>query len=323
MCGPAGAVQITNPAWLDAEALLQLISSCPGLTQLCVRGPWQCGSSSTLQNSQHLLPQQLQALMLQRNSNLSQEQLLALLSSPSTALHGSSDSDLGLKQPSCMCEGPCSCASSINRHPDQLSGWCRALAAITSSSSELFEDATGSPSSLPWPTWPHLTALDLTACPKLGASLAFLAWCPSLLSLCMHSCFKVTDTVLQDFAKALHANGNTDSSSWRGDTDTPSTAASGGNQQQHAGTAAAAVAGVHAYTAVQEEADSSGTDVPPLQQLDLSYTRVRDGGMAHLVAALPRLSWLGLKGCNVGDDGLQHLLRLQHLTTLHIKHCHR
>ncbi|WIA38309.1 hypothetical protein OEZ86_001648 [Tetradesmus obliquus] len=45
--------------------------------------------------------------------------------------------------------------------------------------------------------------------------------------------------------------------------------------------------------------------------------------MAHLAAALPQLCWLGLKGCNVGDDGLLHLLQLQQLTALHIKHCHR
>jgi hypothetical protein len=136
----------------------------------------------------------------------------------------------------------------------------------------------------------------------------------------MHSCFKVTDTILQDFATALHANGNTDNN-WHDDGHTLSTARSGDSQAQRNSTTAAAVAGVHAEAGVQE-ADSSNT-VPPLQRLDLSYTRVRDGGVPHLVAALPRLSWLGLKGCNVGDDGLQHLLRLPHLTALHIKHCHR
>eukprot|EP00775_Hariotina_reticulata_P004119 gene4119-4365_t len=45
--------------------------------------------------------------------------------------------------------------------------------------------------------------------------------------------------------------------------------------------------------------------------------------MKHLAAALPGLQCLSLKGCNVGDDGLVHLLQLQGLTALNIKHCHR
>jgi hypothetical protein len=45
--------------------------------------------------------------------------------------------------------------------------------------------------------------------------------------------------------------------------------------------------------------------------------------MTHLAAALPELRWLGLQGCNVGDDGLMQLLQLQQLMCLHIKHCHR
>jgi hypothetical protein len=73
--------------------------------------------------------------------------------------------------------------------------------------------------------------------------------------------------------------------------------------------------------------DSSAGDAdaeqPPLEQLDLSYTRVTDPGMPHLAATLPALRWLGLKGCNVSDDGLAQLLQLRHVTALQIKHCHR
>lgn len=274
--------QITNPAWLEAEALLQLVSSCPSLRELAVRGPWQGGSSATLQDGRLQMPQQLQRLAMQRNSNLDQTQLLTLLSS--TAGH--------------------------NHHHEQQQQplWCRALARHLCENGN--SDCSSAGDALPGPTWPHLTALDLTACPKLGASLAFLAACPSLRSLCLHSCFKVTDATLQDLHKALHSSSDTGSGTSCqdcGDDSAPETHECS--------------EGVQAGTDVQEGPASRGV---PLQQLDLSYTRIRDGSMPHLAAALPNLCWLGLKGCNVGDDGLQHLLRLQQqLTALHIKHCHR
>jgi hypothetical protein len=149
----------------------------------------------------------------------------------------------------------------------------------------------------------QLTELDLTGCPKIGGSLVFLGLCPSLLSLRLHSCFKVTDAVLKELSTALQYDSNSLSNPGKSTVTT---------SNHHSSTQAALA-----------DADSSTADPVPLQQLDLSYTRVKDAGMPHLVAALPRLSNLGLKGCNVGDDGLDHLVRLQHLTALHIKHCHR
>lgn len=258
--------QVINPTWLDAGALLQLLSSCPSLTELHIRGSWSCDASDTLPGpAQHCLRQQLHRLSWQRNSNLHTAQLTELLTARGTCVPAGNSST-----------------------PSQPPRWCRALSSSTAE--------------LSTPTWQHLTALDLTACPKIGDSLSFLALCPALLSLCLHSCFKVTDTTLQELSKAMqHPQDN--------DCDSASTDA--GSSQQGSTDAGA------------------GGDVPaqhtaiPLQQLDLSYTRVKDAGMPHLVAALPALLSLGLKGCNVGDDGLEHLLSLQHLTSLHIKHCHR
>jgi hypothetical protein len=188
-------------------------------------------------------------------------------------------------------------SASISRH-GQLPQWCRALVNDLSALAE--ESSSGiATAGAPVPSLWHLTELDLTACPKIGASLAFLGLCPSLLSLCLHSCFKVTDAVVKELSAALQ--GDSSNLSNPGD----SAATSSSTQEALA------------------DADSSTADTMPLQQLDLSYTRVKDAGMPHLVAALPRLSCLGLKGCNVGDDGLEHLIKLQHLTALHIKHCHR
>lgn len=261
--------QVINPTWLDAGALLQLLNSCPSLTELHVRGSWSSDTSDTLPGAAQHMPQQLQRLTWQRNSNLHPAQLTELLTACGTSVTGPGN-------------------SSTLRQPPH---WCRAL---SSSTAELVT-----------PTWQHLTALDLTACPKIGDSLSFLALCPALLSLCLHSCFKVTDATLQELSTAMQhpQDKNCNSASNQGASSTDA-----GSSQQGSTDAGGSTA---QCTAI------------PLQQLDLSYTRVKDAGMPHLVAALPALMSLGLKGCNVGDDGLEHLLRLQHLTCLHIKHCHR
>jgi hypothetical protein len=264
---PGSRTQVINPTWLDAGALLQLLSSCPSLTELHVRGSWSCDASNTLQGAAQLMPLSLQRLTWQRNSNLHPAQLTELL-----AAHGKPDAAGN---------------STTMRQPPQ---WCRALSSSTA------ELAT--------PACQHLTALDLTACPKLGDSLSFLALCPALLSLCLHSCFKVTDATLQELSTAMQGLQ---------DSNTCASASS-----QHASTDAAG-----SSPAADAQHVTAHSTAIPLQQLDLSYTRVKDAGMPHLVAALPNLLSLGLKGCNVGDDGLEHLLRLQHLTSLHIKHCHR
>jgi hypothetical protein len=133
--------------------------------------------------------------------------------------------------------------------------------------------------------------------------LGFLALCPSLQSLSLHSCSHVTDSTLHELKDALHGS-STHPAAVDSDSNTLSAA-------EACSDAAATAAGDHAADSI------------PLQQLDLSYTRVKDPGMRHLVSAMPNLCWLSLKGCNVGDDGLQHLLKFQHLTGLHIKHCHR
>jgi hypothetical protein len=112
----------------------------------------------------------------------------------------------------------------------------------------------------------------------------------------------VTDSTLQELNEALHGS-STQAVAADSSRDWPSEA--------------------EACSDATAAAGDSTADSTLLQQLDLSYTRVKDPGMRHLVSVMPNLCCLGLKGCNVGDDGLQHLLRLQHLTGLHIKHCHR
>lgn len=284
-------MQIINPAWLAADALLQLASTCSSLTGLYVRGSWSCDSSSLLQDAAQHMPQQLQKLVLQRNSNLDQAQLTALLSAQGTSNCSSRSSST-----------PTADSPSSSRQ-SQLPQWCRALVNGWTEHVEESSSVLGT-AAAPMPLLWHLTALDLTACPKIGASLAFVGLCPSLLSLCLHSCFKVTDAVLKDLSTALQGSSSSNLSTPGDSTSTTS------NNHSSAKEAVA-------------DADSSTADTVPLQQLDLSYTRVKDAGMPHLVTALPRLSCLGLRGCNVGDDGLDHLIRLQHLTALHIKHCHR
>jgi hypothetical protein len=137
---------------------------------------------------------------------------------------------------------------------------------------------------------------------RLGGNWGFLALLPQLTSLALHSCYKVTNDTLAAFTKALY---NSCDSSDHGPAGTVSSNNALLQEPTSQTTAAAAAA------------------VLPLRRLELSYTRVSDAGMSHLAVALPQLRWLGLKGCNVGDDGLLHLLQLQQLTALHIKHCHR
>lgn len=143
-------------------------------------------------------------------------------------------------------------------------------------------------------------------CSRLGGSWGFLALLPQLQYLALHSCYKVTNDTLASFAKALQRACNSSSSFEHAPlAATPGSSTTGSSSDHALQLNAAAAAAI------------------PLRRLELSYTRVSDTGMAHLAAALPQLCWLGLKGCNVGDDGLLHLLQLQRLTALHIKHCHR
>jgi hypothetical protein len=130
---------------------------------------------------------------------------------------------------------------------------------------------------------------------------------PQLQSLALHSCYKVTNETLALFAKALHSKSK----------DTEYALVQGYEP-------AVAADYCSSYHSNPRECDGAAAAAAcDLRRLDLSYTRVSDTGMTHLAAALPQLCWLGLKGCNVGDDGLMPLLQLQQLTALHIKHCHR
>jgi len=289
---------------VDVTALLQLASACPRLTQLCVDGSWDWNSSASAQAAAQEWPQQLSRLSLLRNSQVDPARLRALLSLPSkNSIHRS-----------CPCS---SSSSSSGDSPTILNNaslplWCRVLGSSSGLDSSSSNSRSCSTADMLAPSLLHLTALDLTACPKIGASLQFMALCPALLSLTLHSCFKVADATLQELSSALSSiqtSGN------HGDhSPLPSSAPVNSDLSTNGSSATS-------FTA--EDRHSSHSESVPLQQLDLSYTRVKDAGMLHLAAALPNLAWLSVKGCNVGDDGLQHLLRLQHLTALHIKHCHR
>lgn len=302
-----------QPVSLDVTVLLQLASACPRLTQLCVDGSWDCNSSDNAQAAAQVWPQQLSRLSLLRNSQLDPAQLHALLSLPNeNSVHSS-----------CRCN---SSSSSSGDSPTILNTaslplWCRVLgssACLESSCSS--NSRSGSTAAMLAPALLHLTALDLTASPKIGASLQFMALCPALLSLTLHSCFKVTDATLQELSSAL---SSIHTSSNHGDH-SPLPGSAPVNSSHPVGDLNTnGTNGSSATSFTAEDQRSSHGESVPLQQLDLSYTRVKDAGMLHLAAALPNLAWLSLKGCNVGDDGLQHLLRLQHLTAFHIKHCHR
>lgn len=178
--------------------------------------------------------------------------------------------------------------------------------------------------------WAALLLLLLLSagCNMLGGNWGFLALLPSLQTLVLHSCYKVTNSTLAAFNKALGSRtGRSSSESGTcGGTDPGS---GGGATETAAANAAAASVAVSSSSNIGCASTSwavsgtMGSPAFPLRHLDLSYTRVSDGGMPSLAAALPQLQWLGLKGCNVGDDGLLHLLQLQQLTALHLKHCHR
>jgi hypothetical protein len=88
-------MQVINPTWLAADALLQLASTCSSLTGLYIKGSWSIDSSSLLQDAARHMPQKLQRLVLQRNSNLDLMQLMALLSAQDTSNHNSSSASSG------------------------------------------------------------------------------------------------------------------------------------------------------------------------------------------------------------------------------------
>lgn len=287
---------------------------------MCVQGAWSFNSRITPQEAaQHSIPQHLQKLTLQRSTNLDETQLLMLLSAPgnsrsnsnsSVSTNGTAGSD-GAGQQSA---GPKHSSS----YRQELPHWCMAISNYLASCQGFKDAADGTTAGLSSirRAWRHVEHLDVTACPKIGTKLALvLAVCLALQSLCLHSCFKVTDTVFKELSQALQACSNSST------LDDATESSSGANSRQQDSAAAA----LHASKPEGTDTDAGSRigDTIPLQQLDLSYTRVKDAGMPHLVAALPNLQWLSLKGCNVGDEGLEHLLRLQHLTALHIKHCHR
>lgn len=289
---------------------MQLVSSCPLLTELHVRGSsWDFDSSSDSfadsRSGMHGAAQggrRLLRLCLQHNSNLSPSHLVSLLSVSECATQSSSDSDAL----------PAAAGGSAINMPR----WCRALINSSSSSNAPQFNDSGTPLHVLAPAWPHLTAVNLSACPKIGGSLAFMALCPSLLSLTLHSCFKVTDATLQELSTALNGIGSSIQQS-------SDSVGEGSCILQSNDTHAASAGGLNGSQDGCTDAANSHKVLPPLQVMDLSYTRVKDAGMPHLVATLPSLQSLALKGCNVGDDGLVHLLQLTNLTALHIKHCHR
>jgi hypothetical protein len=155
----------------------------------------------------------------------------------------------------------------------------------------------------------HMAAF--AGCSRLGGSWGFLALLPRLQSLALHSCYKVTNDTLAAFALALHGKSSSNIMG-RAPCQAYGVAAHGSTSTSDA----------HTLACEPDEVAAAAAALP-LRRLELSYTRVSDAGMTHLAAALPQLRWLGLKGCNVGDDGLVPLLQLQRLTGLHIKHCHR
>lgn len=285
------SAQVIEPVETDGVQLLQLLNTFLQLTELYVRGCWSHDSC----HQQPPQPQQLRKLTFHRNSNLDEAQLIQLLSAPA----GSTWAESSEQQE----------ATAV-----QLPDWCTALwNSFRSSDSSDRCSATAAGPFLP--AWKHLTHLDLTACSKLGASLCpLLALCPRLHTLSLHSCFKVTDATLRELCTVLNSATTSNCAEKPSSSSIDSQAVAAGGPMITTNS----VSHAPAHTSCSQVAAG-----PPLRALDLSYTRVKDAGMPHLAAALPKLSWLGLKGCNVGDDGLVHLLQLQHLTALHIKHCHR
>lgn len=308
--------QITNPVALVPEAAALLLQHCTNLTSWQTFGSdHAAGGSDTDFTSlqQHREHQLLRELVCQRRSGLQPAQLHAWLAAVA---------------PDCNTRHPeCHSGDDVAAHQQQPLWAARLLQSGCDDISKAAAAASGTSScsgDSSWtsyvPAWPHLTRLDVAGCHSLGGSLAKLGWCPSLLSLSLHSCYKVSNATIEAFSRALggeqrslHAHrtgGCTEEAS-----DNP--AATGVT------TAGPWLASTSSDLGAAEVAGRGLFAVPPLRHLDLSYTRISDAAMPHLVAALPRLAWLAVKGCNVGDDGLLHVLRLQQLTALHIKHCHR
>jgi len=268
--------------WLpvDIDGLKTLLAACTSLRTLALRG--NCSINSALTGQMH--PVNLQQLALQQNSALDADQLIKWLSvtaAPQEALGLQSDSH----------------GAAIA--PVDVAGTC------------IHARCNGLQLQPLLPAWPNLQVLDLTGSSKLGASWNFLALCPALQQLILHSCYKVTNDTLKAFAEAVDRLRNALSSGISDCAEylvTPGRGSGGWAGEQQI---------------IQTARCSLHSGQILLKHLNLAYTRVSDNGMKHLAAALSGLQSLNLKGCNVGDDGLEHLLQLQGLTALNIKHCHR
>jgi len=76
-----------------------------------------------------------------------------------------------------------------------------------------------------------------------------------------------------------------------------------------------------AHTPFSDEAISDLLFVETLRGLDLSYTRLTDGGLAQL-PSFPHLELLRLSGCGIGNEGLRHLLPMSdRLRVLYLSWC--
>lgn len=313
------SIRLTNPSRIDSRAVATLLETCQSLASLSLHGCWESDDMQSL--SQHLCS--LQRLTVQENSMLSPTDLLAWLALPScssqsapeasqtavnslTTLSAAAPQEQQQQVHNSSCSSTCRAGQNANSEASQFNRMCRLLEHEAAAAGQQTLQTLLAANQL---TWLQLQELNLSGCSRLGGNWGFLALCPNLRSLNLHSCYKVTNETLQTFNKAVQ----TVHDDYRGTTCCSSIAP--GSHAAGSAAAAAAAAGT---------ADAcAGRTLLPLQQLDISYTRVSDGGMPHLSAALPQLRRLCAKGCNVGDDGLDHLMQLQQLTALHVKHCHR
>lgn len=330
--GQLRSIHITDPSNLNSSATTLLLGVCTGLTSLTVHGDWQPDPQNSMSEQ---YARNLQRLALQQNAQLSTLALKGLLTGP-VDVPANRVLECSLQR-----EWRCRPPPSIQQYTETV--WKPLTHWLAAAGDYLLLQQDPAIESIR-PAWAHLQELDLSGCSGLGDDWTFLALCPELRSLKLHSCFQVTShtikrlhDILQDYSSSRGScssrkgcstaeacsNASASNDFWPYSSRTSPFAAAAVQETVAAQAAAATQA---AATRVESAVNQAVWGKPiglRLVQLDLAYTRVNDRAMLHLAAVVPGLQWLSLKGCNVSDDGLLHLLQLRQLTALHIKHCHR
>lgn len=313
------SIHITDPSYIDSSSIMVLLRACREMTSFHFRGDWQFSGDwqwDLAPARTQQVPNKLQSLSLQHNAHLTIEGLCSWLTAysvpvdeqelpagppdtQSTQIVNNIEPGISLGSVGTTLEG-----NHTQQNQLELGGGHQHMT--------ICPQASHLPAS-----WPHLRKLDLSGCSKMGVDLLLLQLCPGLETLLLHSCSRVSNITLE----YLHKEMQSCSSSQDG-----STASSSHISTSNGALFATAAAGGAAPTPAVVDAQVPAAmqlSYLPLRHLDLAYTRVRDSGIKHLAAAMPQLQRLSVKGCNVSDYGLAHLLQLQQLTALNIKHCHR